>query len=151
MTLSIAWLRTVGSVEELVFASDSRLRSGEAWDCCPKILTLPRSDCLISFAGSTAYAYPLMLQMARAIEFYPASSDRRVDIAHLKGHTLRVFNHENSPSCPARHRSNSNSPASVVIDTMTAPSELQPRLTRASHATPYAESHGWPGHRDQSA
>ncbi len=58
MTLSLAWIRSVGTVEELVFASDSRLRGGQVWDCCPKIMTLPRTDCLISFAGDTSYAYP---------------------------------------------------------------------------------------------
>ena len=92
MTLSVAWIRTVGTVEELVFASDSRLRAGQAWDCCPKIMTLPRTDCLISFAGLTDYAYPLMLQMIRSIEFYPPSLNRRTDVAVAKGHTLRVFN-----------------------------------------------------------
>jgi hypothetical protein len=92
MTLSLAWIRTVGNAEELVFASDSRLRAGRAWDCCPKIMTLPRTDCLISFAGETDDAYPLMLQMVRAIEFYPPSLNRRTDVAVAKGHTLRVFN-----------------------------------------------------------
>jgi hypothetical protein len=92
MTLSLAWIRTVRESQELVFASDSRLRSGQAWDCCPKIMTLPRSDCLISFAGETDYAYPLMLQMARAIEFYPVSTDRKVDINLVKRRTIQVFN-----------------------------------------------------------
>jgi hypothetical protein len=92
MTLSVAWVRTVNTVEELVFASDSRLRFGQAWDCCPKILTLPRTDCLISFAGDTHYAYPLMLQMNNAIDMYPPSRMRRVDIEDVRGHTLRVFN-----------------------------------------------------------
>jgi hypothetical protein len=92
MTLSIAWIRSVGTVQELVFASDSRLRAGQAWDCCPKILTLPRTDCLISFAGETDSAYPLMLQMTRSIEFYPPSLNRQTDVAVVKGHTIRVFN-----------------------------------------------------------
>ena len=91
MTLTAAWIRKVGNVEELVIASDSRLRGGEAWDCCPKILTLPREDCAIAFAGDTWWAYPLMLQMANAIELYPGSMDRRIDIADVKGHALRVF------------------------------------------------------------
>lgn len=92
MTLSIAWIRTVGNVEELVFASDSRLRGGQSWDCCPKVVSLPRSDCLISFAGNTQYAYPLMMQMVQAIDMYAASSDRRTDITVAKGHALAVFN-----------------------------------------------------------
>jgi hypothetical protein len=92
MTLSIAWIRTLGSVQELLFASDSRLRAGQAWDCCPKIMTLPRSDCLISFAGETDYAYPLMIQMARAIEFYPPSFNRRVDVGVVKDRAINIFN-----------------------------------------------------------
>jgi hypothetical protein len=55
-------------------------------------MTLPRTDCLISFAGDTDSAYPLMLQMVRSIEFYPPSLNRRTDVAVAKGHTLRVFN-----------------------------------------------------------
>lgn len=74
-----------------MIASDSRLRGGEAWDCCPKILTLPRGDCAIAFAGDTWWAYPLMMQVGKAIELYPGSMDRRVDIADVKGHALRVF------------------------------------------------------------
>src|ERR1019366_314181 len=62
MTLSMAWIRTVGSHEELVFASNSRLSGGADWDSCPKLMLLPRGDSLIGFAGSTLDAYPLMLQ-----------------------------------------------------------------------------------------
>lgn len=92
MTLALAWTRKAGSVEELVVASDSRLRFGQSWDCCPKILSLPRSDSLICFAGDTMYTYPLMLQMAAAIEHYPRSKSRATDLTRMKGHTLRVFN-----------------------------------------------------------
>src|SRR5688500_4667415 len=77
VTLSLACVRNVGTVRALVFASDSRLRSGEAWDSCPKIFTLPRSDCLISFAGQTHYAYPLMLQMIQSSEVFRPSRSRR--------------------------------------------------------------------------
>jgi hypothetical protein len=88
----MAWVRTVNQITELVFASDSRLRSGEAWDYGPKIFTLPRSDCLISFAGATAYAYPLILQMAHGIEFWPKSNNRAADITVAKGIAIDVFN-----------------------------------------------------------
>jgi hypothetical protein len=57
-----------------------------------KILTLPRSDSAICFAGDTQHAYPLMLQMVSAINFYPRSRDRAMDLFDMKGHTLRVFN-----------------------------------------------------------
>ncbi|MFF1876512.1 hypothetical protein [Leifsonia sp. NPDC058230] len=92
ITLSLAWIRSVGNTQELVFASDSRLRAGQAWDVAPKIFTLPRSDALISFAGATDYAYPLVVQMSQAIGFFPASRDRRNDISVAKGIALKVFN-----------------------------------------------------------
>ncbi|UGS36761.1 hypothetical protein DSM104329_03171 [Capillimicrobium parvum] len=79
-------------MDELVFASDSRLSGGQRWDGCPKILTLPRSDALMSFAGETQAAYPMMLQLANSIAFYPPSQERRLDLAHLGGHSLRLFN-----------------------------------------------------------
>lgn len=74
-------------------ATDSRLRCGRAWDVAPKILTLPRTDCAICFAGDTDDAYPLMLSMSAAIGDYPKSRSRGMDIFDVKGHTLRVFNH----------------------------------------------------------
>jgi hypothetical protein len=91
MTVSLAWLRMVGKTRELVVATDSRLRCGRAWDCCPKILTLPRTDVAISFAGDTDDAYPLMLQMSSAAANYSRARNRAMDIRDLKGHTLRVF------------------------------------------------------------
>ena len=92
MTISIAWVRTSGDVEELMFASDSRLSFGGRWDCCPKILTLPRNDAVISFAGDTHYAYPIMLQAIAAVMQHPKSLSRGLDIQDLKGHLLRVLN-----------------------------------------------------------
>ena len=92
MTLSIAWVRKIKDYQELVIATDSRLRGGYTWDCCPKIIILPRSDSVICFAGRTEYAYPLMLQMRLAIEMYPKSRNRAMDIHKMKGHTLNIFN-----------------------------------------------------------
>jgi hypothetical protein len=91
MTISLAWIRVVGKTRELVMAADSRLRFGCAWDCCPKILTLPRSDIAISFAGDTQDAYPLMLQMSSAVANYSRARNRAMDIRDLKGHAMRVF------------------------------------------------------------
>lgn len=93
MTLAIAWVRSVGDTKELLMAADSRLRMGRAWDCGPRILTLPRSDSAICFAGDTHDAYPLMIQMANAIASYPPSRSRSMDLCDMKGHTVRVFNH----------------------------------------------------------
>jgi len=92
MTLAIAWVRTVKGCQELLFASDSRLCGGMRWDQCPKIMTLPRTDCAIAFAGETFYTYPLMLQLCNAISSYTRSQNGAMDIHDLRGHALKVFN-----------------------------------------------------------
>jgi hypothetical protein len=93
MTLGIAWVRSIGHIRELIVASDSRLSGGQFWDASPKIMLLPRSDCVISFAGDTNDAYPLMLQAYNAIMMFPAAVNRSLDVAAIKGHLIRVFNH----------------------------------------------------------
>lgn len=92
MTLSIAWVRNVADTQELVVASDSRLRFGCAWDCCPKIVMLPRSDALVCFAGDTMHTYPMILQMRTAISMYPKSRTRSLDFADMRHHVLEIFN-----------------------------------------------------------
>jgi hypothetical protein len=91
VTLLAVFKRRVRGRSELVFASDSRLSGGQAMDYGQKVFEMPRSDALFAFAGDTQYAYPLMMQMLRAIEGYPFSADRRLPLPKLKGHTLRVF------------------------------------------------------------
>lgn len=92
MTLSIAWVRDVGEVQELVLATDSRLRSPFTWDCCPKILPLPRNDCAVCFAGATHFAYPIMLQLQHTLRLHPKSLSRATDLYDFKGHILEVIN-----------------------------------------------------------
>ena len=91
MTLAAAWNCDAGPNKELVMATDSRLRAGYAWDCCPKIITMPRSDAVLCFAGSTEYAYPLLLQIPDAVDSFHKSRDRAQDLCDLKGHVIRVF------------------------------------------------------------
>jgi hypothetical protein len=93
MTLGMAWVRTTGRTRELIVASDSRLSGGQAWDAAPKIMLLPRTDCVISFAGDTNDAYPLMLQACNAILMHQPAINRALDISDLKGHLIRVMNH----------------------------------------------------------
>lgn len=91
MTVAIAWIgKRPDGREHLYLASDSRVTGGHTMDACPKILTLPRSDCALCFAGSTAAAYPLMLQVANAIAAHLPSRNRTMDLARLKAHVLRV-------------------------------------------------------------
>lgn len=93
MTLSIAWTRKSGNHTELVFASDSRLRSYGSWDANPKIFQLERTDCAISFAGDTHYSYPLVAQIQSFVRSYPKSQSRFQDIHHFRGHLLNMMNH----------------------------------------------------------
>lgn len=88
----MAWVRTVGSCEELVFASDSRLSYGADWNCCPKLMLLPRGDSLIGFAGSTFDAFPLMQQFRNWIETDPRARNRSRDINSIKKRMRTVFN-----------------------------------------------------------
>lgn len=93
MTLSTLWLRKEGEAEELVIATDSRLRAGRAWDCCPKVFILPRGDSAICFAGETDNAYPLLTQAVNTVQVHPPALDRSLDLYDLLGHLVRVFNH----------------------------------------------------------
>jgi hypothetical protein len=92
MTLTMAWLRAQRTVEKLVVASDSRLRGGYAWDTAPKILPLARDDAVLAFAGSTDYAYPLMLQVANAVQQYEPARNRAQKLEDFHGHMVRVMN-----------------------------------------------------------
>jgi hypothetical protein len=93
MTIGIAWVgqRQRDAREHLYIAADSRTRGAYVFDACPKILTLPRSDCAICFAGVTSETYPLMVQLAYAIAAHEPARDRSMDISRLKYHLLRVF------------------------------------------------------------
>ncbi len=93
MTLGVAWIRNIGDVHELIVASDSRLSNGpETWHAAPKIVALPRTDAAISFAGVTELAYPVMLQVARAVESNPAHVERRLDLTVLSGLVRDIIN-----------------------------------------------------------
>lgn len=116
MTLGIAWARSVGGIRELVIASDSRLSGGQFWDANPKIMLLPRSDCVISFAGDTNDAYPLMLQAYNAILMFRAAMSRALDIEKLKGHLVRVFNHSRQfITRPAKGQEHPTAPDAIFM------------------------------------
>lgn len=92
MTLIAAWIKKYKKTEELYIVGDSRLRGGSCWDIGTKILDLGRGDVVIAFAGQTANAYPLMLQLQSAVQMHPKVKSRAYDITDLKGHVLRIFN-----------------------------------------------------------
>jgi hypothetical protein len=92
MTIAIAWIRKIRDCDELVFVSDSRLSGdGRVFDGCAKILTLPRPDCAISFGGYTGAAFPMLLQLALAIDSHSPSKRGSLDLVSLRTHMLKVF------------------------------------------------------------
>lgn len=88
MTISIAWIRKTSRGEELIFVSDSRLCGGQRWDECPKITSLPSDNAIISFAGDTEYAYPLMMQIKQSMSGYYPVESRSMDISKINGEVL---------------------------------------------------------------
>jgi hypothetical protein len=93
MTVGAAWIRRGRYGEELWFASDSRLTGdGNIWDDCPKLLPLPRRDAVAGFSGSTAQAYPLLLQISNAIDCYHAAADGTLEFFNLVAHLESVVN-----------------------------------------------------------
>lgn len=92
MTIAIAWTRTISGCEELVFVSDSRLSGdGTTFDACQKVMTLPRSDCAIAFAGYTGHAFPMMNQLSLAIASHAPLARRSMDLPALKSHAIKIF------------------------------------------------------------
>lgn len=91
MTLVAAWIRKVDDIEELVVASDSRLRFGCAWDYSPKIMPLARGDSVLCFAGDTFYAYPMLIQLKSALEMNEKILSRAVDISDLRSYVISII------------------------------------------------------------
>lgn len=93
MTLCAAWIRRGQGDEgdELVFATDSRLRMGEAWDSGIKLFDLGRDDCLLCFAGSTMRAYPLILQGGNLQRFSVAWANPRLDLLDVLESICNLF------------------------------------------------------------
>lgn len=92
MTICAAWIRRVGLAEELVFCTDSRLRSFGSWDTNPKIFTFNRSDCAICFSGDTVFSYPLMIQLKNAIDANPKMASRFQRLEVFKSNIVKTMN-----------------------------------------------------------
>lgn len=92
MTLCISWIRKLKNYEELIIATDSRLRAYGSWNCGPKIMTFPRTDCAICFEGDTTFAYPMMIQLQTAVANYPKAINRSQDLYDFKGYILKIMN-----------------------------------------------------------
>ena len=91
MTICTAWIRKVANVEELVFVTDSRLRSFGSWDCNPKIFTFSRTDCVMCFAGDTMFSYPMMIQLKNAVDANEKIRNRRQRLSVFKGVLIKIL------------------------------------------------------------
>jgi hypothetical protein len=92
MTISVAWVQRFSETEELVFVSDSRLRGGYQWDTAQKIFPLPGLNAVISFAGYSDLALPVIHQILSSCENYPKMASGSVDAAHVLQHILNILN-----------------------------------------------------------
>jgi hypothetical protein len=92
LTIGIAWVgeRKDGR-QHLYMATDSRTRGAKVMDFCPKIVTLPRSDCALCFAGNTFDTYPMMIQLSYAIAAHGPANDRSIDVGRVNDHLLKIF------------------------------------------------------------
>lgn len=92
MTLVAAWTRRMKNSTELVIASDSRLRWGRAWDCCPKIFPLARRDSALCFTGDTMYAYPMIVQVQQQIQMHDSVLSRAYDVTQIRSTIIDIVN-----------------------------------------------------------
>jgi hypothetical protein len=92
MTICASWLRQSGTAEELVFCTDSRLRSYGSWDANPKIFTFTRSDCAICFSGDTVYSYPLIIQLKNSVDATPKAASRFQRLEIFKQTVVKIIN-----------------------------------------------------------
>lgn len=91
MTLCTAWVRQINNTEELIFATDSTLTGGEKWDHGIKLFELPRKDCLLCFAGQTARAYPLILNLVSSLQFNQRLENPETSISEILNHISELF------------------------------------------------------------
>lgn len=74
-----------------MFATDSCLSAGERWEAGIKLFELPRKDCFICFAGETARAYPMILNLIHSIEASPSLSNPQTDLLDVMRHAEDLF------------------------------------------------------------
>lgn len=92
MTLCTAWIRQEKDNQELVFATDSMLTGGgETWKHGIKLFELPRKDCLLCFAGETAKAYPLILNLISSIKFDQKVMNQHTDLRQVLDYLCNTF------------------------------------------------------------
>lgn len=92
MTITVAWIRQNKNTTELLFASDSRLRSYGAMDQSQKLFRLERGDCCLGFSGDTHIAYPLFMQASSALNNFIRTRTRAADVTDVAANIGQVLN-----------------------------------------------------------
>lgn len=83
MTLCIGWLHKTGKTSEICLIADSCLSGGQRFHAAPKIFPLSRKDCAIACAGYTAYSFPIIEHILRAVELNQKLRDRAADLTDV--------------------------------------------------------------------
>lgn len=92
MTITLGWIRKNKNTQELIVASDSRLRSRGAMDQCQKLYHLARGDCCLAFCGDTHVVYPLFIQFGSAIDNFIKFKTRATDVTDLVNSVRLILN-----------------------------------------------------------
>jgi len=92
VTITLAWVRHNKETQELLIASDSRLRSRGAIDQAQKIFRLDRGDCCLGFCGDAQVAYPLFVQVGSALNNFIKTRTRAADVTDVVNNIEAVLN-----------------------------------------------------------
>ena len=92
MTITLGWITRFKQSTELIFASDSRLRSYGALDQCQKVFPLERGDCCLGFCGDAQIAYPLFIQVGTALNNYIKTRTRGTDVTQVQRLIGQILN-----------------------------------------------------------
>lgn len=91
MTITIGFVRHTGRGMELILASDSRLRSGGAFNAGQKVFVIPGLNAGLAFAGDTITAYPMIQHLISSAENYPSARDGAMDITEFVPHLKNLM------------------------------------------------------------
>lgn len=92
MTISISWRRQFRNVDEIVFASDSRLSAGYRWDCAQKVFPIEGPNFAVSFAGNAEFALPCIFHLQEAVKTYGRYRTGAARIGEIAGEFVRIIN-----------------------------------------------------------
>lgn len=92
MTISLCWRRKFQGVDEIVFASDSRLSAGYRWDCAQKIFPIEGPNFCISFAGDADFGFPVLFQFQCMVRNYRRFASGAAPISEMTKGFLAIVN-----------------------------------------------------------